>query len=78
MKETNLFKVIKIVSSRAGVKTQVWTSPGGLVVKNLPANAGNTDLILHTMQQLNPRATTTEHVPCNKRSHCNETPSHHN
>ena len=40
--------------------------PGGTVVKNLPANAGDTGSspglgrIPHAAEQLNPRATTTE------------------
>ena len=45
--------------------------PGGAVIKNLPANAGNMGLIPgpgkipHAAEQLSPRATTTEPMHCN-------------
>ena len=85
--------------------------PGGTVVKNPPANAGDTGLSpgpgrshmpqsnqdhapqlpslrsrAHEPQLLSPRAATTEaHAPqplkpmlCDKRSHRNEKPAHHN
>ena len=63
--------------------------PGGTVVKNLSANAGDTGSIpspgrshmprsneARVPQLLKPR--TLEPVLCNKRSHCNEKPVHHN
>ena len=60
-------------------------SPGGSAVKNLPANAGDTDLIPNATEQLRPCATTIkpvlqspyalEPVLCNKRSHHSEKPS---
>ena len=40
-------------------KKQNLAFPGGLVVKNPPANAGDRK-IAHAMQQLSPWATTTE------------------
>ena len=50
----------------------LWFLLGGPVVKNLPANVGNTDLILgpetkipHAMDQLSPCATATEPTCCN-------------
>ena len=62
--------------------------PGGPVVKNPPANAGDTGLTsglgrAQDAGQLNLGATATEpthleSVPCNKRSYCNEKPTHHN
>ena len=45
--------------------------PGGAVVENLPANAGDTGSdpwsgkIPHAAEQLSPQATTTEPVCCN-------------
>ena len=62
---------------------------GGPVVKNLPCNAGDTDLIPgpgrvpHAMEQLALFVTTTEPehldpILHNKRSHCNEKPAHCN
>ena len=61
--------------------------PGGAVVENLPANAGNTGSspgsgkIPHAAEQLGPWATTTEParlepVPCNGRGHDGERPAH--
>ena len=67
---------------------QVRDFPGGPVVKNLPANAGDTGSspglgtkIPHAVGQLSLRATTTEaHEPrahaLHKRSHHNEKPVH--
>ena len=62
--------------------------PGGPVVKNPPANAGDTGLTsgpgrAQEAGQLNLCATATEpmHLEsmlCNKRSYCNEKPTHHN
>ena len=50
--------------------------PGGAVVENLPANAGDTGSspgwgtkIPYTVGQLGPSTATTEPVRCNKRSH---------
>ena len=47
-------------------KGGIWDFPGGAVVKNLPANAGDTGFepwsgkIPHATEQLSPSATTTE------------------
>ena len=77
-------------------KSNTQDNPGGPVVKNLPANAGDTgsvsglgrfhmpwvnqahapQLLSTHLQLLTPR--TLEPVLCNKRSHCNEKPGHHN
>ena len=58
------------------------------MVNNLPANAGDMvweDPICHiAAKPVNPRAAATEvphalePVPCNKKSHHNEKPEHHN
>ena len=63
--------------------------PDGPMVRNLSANAGNTDLIpdlgrshmpqsnkAHTPQLLKPKSL--ESMFCNKRSHQNEKPTHSN
>ena len=61
--------------------------PGGAVVENLPANAGDTGSspglggFPHAAEQLGPWATTTEParrepVLCNKRGHDSESPVH--
>ena len=67
------------------MKTRQSDFPGGPVVRNPPANAGDTDLIpgLGTKmpcasEQLSPHATTTEPMLPHKRSHHNEKPEHHN
>ena len=41
---------------------KVMGFPGGSVVENLPANAGDTGLIPHPLKQLGPCATTIEPV----------------
>ena len=61
-----------------------WDVSGGAVVKNLPANAGDTGLIPgpgkipHAAEQLSPCATTTE--ACTTRAHApqQEKPAHRN
>ena len=68
---------------------QSWDFPGGTVVKNLPANAGDTGSIpgpgrshmlwsnyTHEPQLLSPRATTTE--ACVPRARALQQVSHHN
>ena len=66
-----------LMENTGGSKTQPWDFPGGTVVKNLPANAGDTGSIpslgrshmlrsnkTRVPQLLSPRATTTEaHAP---------------
>ena len=53
------------------VQLHMWDFSGGAVVKNLPANAGDTSSIPgpgrfpHAMEQLSPCATTTEPTCCN-------------
>ena len=69
-------------------KTGTQDFPGGPVVENPPANAGDTGLILHLGRSHkpwgnSPCAATTEPmclepVLCNKRSHRNAKPSHYN
>ena len=60
-------------------KRQDRTFLSGPVVKNLPANTGDTGLIPgpgrkipRALEQLSPWATTIEPVLCNKRNHCSE------
>ena len=74
---------IHVLSLKYQFKNQGF--PGGTVVRNLPANAGDTGLspVLGRSHMLNPCATTPEParlepVLRNKRSHCNEKPAHHN
>ena len=45
-----------------GLKAKLQDFPGGLVVKNLSANARDTDLIIQAMGQLSPCTTATEHT----------------
>ena len=45
-----------------GLKGKLQDFPGGLVVKHLSANAGDTDLFPHAMELLSPCATTTEPI----------------
>ena len=66
--------------------SKIWDFPCGPVVKNLPANAGDVDMITglgRSYMPLNSQATwcnyqAWEPVLCNKRSHRNEKPAHHN
>ena len=62
-------------------KTKNMDFPGGLVIKNLPANAGNTGSIpgpgrLHMPVCHNHWVSALESALCNKRSHRNKNPEH--
>ena len=60
-----------------------YSFPGDSLVKNLPANAGDTGLIpglgisQHAMEQLSLCITSSEPVLHNKGNHHNEKPAHH-
>ena len=88
----SVFDIIKIFfafwkGSKYSLKSIFRGFPGGAVVENLPANAGDTGSepwsgrIPHAAEQLGPCATTTEParlepVLRNKRGHDSERPAH--
>ena len=74
-------KEVRLPPSHTQSSKTLTDFPGGAEDRDLLAKAGDTKLdpqpgkIPRATEQLSPRATTTEPVLCNKRSHCSEKPT---